>query len=112
MTLPARVAPLADEPSVPCRAAPPPQAVDAHYRVDTECDADVLCRLLNLFALQGQIPAEVQALRQEDGLQIGLRLTTLPRHRAELIAERMRGMVSVCSVDLRIGESHPVRSAT
>lgn len=112
MTLPARVAPLADEPFVPCRPVPAPHTVNASYQVDTECDADVLCRLLNLFALQGQIPAEVHMLRQDEGLRIDLRLTTLPRHRAELIAERMRGMVSVCSVDLQISDKRSVRSAT
>ncbi|MCP8466107.1 hypothetical protein NK553_19320 [Pseudomonas sp. ZM23] len=112
MTLPARVAPLAEEATACCRPLPAAQAVDARYQVTTETDADVLCRMLNLFALQGQIPTEVLAQRQNDGLRIHLRLTSLPRHRVELIAERMRSMVNVCSVELQVSERHTVRSAT
>lgn len=94
------------------RLAPPEAAVDARYLIRTEVDADILCRLLNQFALQGQVAAEVSALRQEDYLRVMLRLDTLPRHRAEVIAQRMRSMVAVCSVDLYIDEQRTVRSAT
>lgn len=107
MNLPARVA-LSD---TSCRPQPPDHAVDARYRITTEVDADVLCRVLNLFALQGQVPQEVQALRHDEGLEIHLRVTTVPRHRAELAAQRMRSMVSICQVELQIRDGQPVLSA-
>ncbi|QRY77545.1 hypothetical protein JVX91_18305 [Pseudomonas sp. PDNC002] len=82
------------------------------YLIRAEIDADILCRLLNQFALQGHVPAEVESSRREDWLDIALRVTTLPRHRAEVIAQRMRGMVSVYWVDLHINGAESVLSAT
>ncbi|MFV3307560.1 hypothetical protein ACNFBT_20035 [Pseudomonas sp. NY15181] len=94
------------------RPVPTETAADVRYLIRAEIDADVLCRLLNQFALQGHVPMEVEAVRQEDWMDIALRVNTLPRYRAEVIAQRMRGMVSVCSVDLHVDEPRTVRSAT
>lgn len=94
------------------RPVPTEVAADVRYLIRTEIDADILCRLLNQFALQGHVPAEVEASRREDWLDIALRVNTLPRYRAEVIAQRMRGMVSVCSVDLHVGAGASVLSAT
>ncbi|MEE9098858.1 MULTISPECIES: hypothetical protein [Pseudomonas] len=94
------------------RPVPAETAADVRYLIRAEIDADILCRLLNQFALQGHVPMEVEASRREDWLDIALRVNTLPRYRAEVIAQRMRGMVSVCSVDLHVDEPRTVRSAT
>lgn len=94
------------------RPVPTEAAADVRYLIRAEIDADILCRLLNQFALQGYVPAEVEAWRREDWLDIALRVNTLPRYRAEVIAQRMRGMVSVCSVDLHVQGSETVLSAT
>ncbi|WP_259755076.1 hypothetical protein [Pseudomonas sp. GCEP-101] len=94
------------------RPVPTEIAADARYLIRAEVDADILCRLLNQFALQGHVPAEVEASRREDWLDIALRVNTLPRYRAEVIAQRMRGMVSVCSVDLHVQGAEAVLSAT
>ncbi len=82
------------------------------YLIRAEIDADILCRLLNQFALQGHVPAEVESSRREDWLDIALRVNTLPRYRAEVIARRMRGMVSICSVELHVNGAQTVLSAT
>lgn len=94
------------------RPIPTEIAADVRYLIRAEVDADILCRLLNQFALQGHVPAEVEASRREDWMDIALRVNTLPRYRAEVIAQRMRGMVSVCSVDLHVQGAEAVLSAT
>lgn len=94
------------------RPVPTEIAADVRYLIRAEVDADILCRLLNQFALQGHVPAEVEASRREDWMDIALRVNTLPRYRAEVIAQRMRGMVSVCSVDLHVQGAEAVLSAT
>lgn len=94
------------------RQVPTEAVADVRYLIRTEIDADILCRLLNQFALQGHIPAEVESSRREEWMDIALRVNTLPRHRAEVIAQRMRGMVSVCSVDLHVQGAEAVLSAT
>ncbi|MHB9796335.1 hypothetical protein ACYCAX_00775 [Pseudomonas sp. MT3] len=94
------------------RPVPTEAAADVRYLIRAEIDADILCRLLNQFALQGHVPVEVGASRREEWLDIALRVNSLPRYRAEVIAQRMRGMVSVCSVDLHVDEPRTVRSAT
>lgn len=94
------------------RPVPTESAADVRYLIRAELDADILCRLLNQFALQGHVPAEVESSRREDWLDIALRVDSLPRHRAEVIAQRMRGMVSVWSVDLHVHAAESVLSAT
>lgn len=94
------------------RPVPTEAAADVRYLIRAEIDADILCRLLNQFALQGHVPAEVESSRREGWLDIALRVNTLPRYRAEVIAQRMRGMVSICSVDLHVQGLETVLSAT
>lgn len=94
------------------RPVPAEVAADVRYLIRAEIDADILCRLLNQFALQGHVPTEVESFRREEWLDIALRVNTLPRYRAEVIAQRMRGMVSVCSVDLHVQGVETVLSAT
>ncbi|MNM92319.1 hypothetical protein D3C81_1046470 [compost metagenome] len=72
----------------------------ALFDIQAEAEADILCRLLNLFALQGYLPAEVHAHQKDGWIQVRLRLHALPRHRAEVIAARMRSMVTVSEVGL------------
>jgi len=90
------------------RPVPTEVAADVRYLIRAEIDADILCRLLNQFALQGHVPAEVESSRREEWLDIALRVNTLPRHRAEVIAQRMRGMVSVDSVELHVSGTETV----
>jgi len=73
----------------------------AHYRLIAEAEADVLCRVLNHFALQFLVPQQVN-VQQEDGvLAIDIVLDQLSWHRAQVIAQKLRNLVSVCSVELQ-----------
>ncbi|WP_371367531.1 hypothetical protein ACA097_27755 [Pseudomonas sp. QL9] len=76
---------------------------EALFAIRAEAEADVLCKLLNLFALQGWLPSEVHAVQEQDWLRIELRVPGLPAKRAEVLAERMRSMVSVAEVEVGAG---------
>jgi hypothetical protein len=77
-------------------AAPTP----VHYQVVAEAEADTLCRVLNLFALQSLMPQQVHAQQEGDWLHIVIQIAGLSWHRAEVIGQKMRNIVSVCSVEL------------
>jgi hypothetical protein len=76
-----------------------------HYQLVAEAEPDLLCRALNLFALQFLIPEQVQVQRQNDLLNIEIVIDGLSWHRARLIAEKLRNLISVCSVDLQAADS-------
>lgn len=77
---------------------PTDAAREALFVIRAEAEADVLCKLLNLFALQGWLPSEVHAVQKHDWLRIELRVPGLPAKRADVLAERMRSLVSVAEV--------------
>jgi hypothetical protein len=83
----------------------------AHYRLLAEAEPDLLCRVLNLFALQFLTPVQVNAHRQEDLLAVDIVMDGLSWHRAEVIAEKLRNLISVCSVDLQPADSAWVEAA-
>jgi hypothetical protein len=66
-----------------------------------EAEPDLLCRALNLFALQLLTPEQVSAQRQDDWLTIEVVIDGLSWHRAQVIAEKLRNLISVCSVELQ-----------
>lgn len=80
-------------------------AANAHCRVQyqmlAEAEPDVLCRALNLFALQGLTPRQVHVERHDDLLTLDIVLDGLSWHRAQVIAEKLRNLISMCSVDLQ-----------
>ena len=82
---------------------------NAHYRVRyqmlAEAEPDLLCRALNLFALQLLTPVQVNAQRQDDWLTIEIVIDGLSWHRAQVIAEKLRNLISVCSVELQEADS-------
>jgi len=81
------------------------------YQVLAEAEPDLLCRLLNLFALQFLTPQQVQA-QQDDGLlAIDIVLDGLSWHRAQVIGEKMRNLISVCSVALQPTQGAQLHSA-
>ncbi len=84
---------------------------NTHCRVLAEAEPDLLCRLLNLFALQFLTPQQVQA-QQDDGLlSIDIELDGLSWHRAQVIGEKMRNLISVCSVALQPTQGAQLHSA-
>jgi hypothetical protein len=70
-------------------------------RIQAEADADVLCRALNLFALQQLIPQQVQALRDGDTLSIEIRSHEQSWHRAQIIGEKLRNLISVFDLQVQ-----------
>lgn len=75
------------------------------YQLLAEAEPDLLCRVLNHFALQFLIPQQVNVLQQDDLFSIDVVLDGLSWHRAQVIAEKLRNLISVCSVDLQTAES-------
>ena len=73
----------------------------AHYQLLAEAEPDLLCRALNLFALQGLTPRQVQVERRDDLLSMTVLMEGLSWHRALVIAEKLRNLISVLSVDLQ-----------
>ncbi|MNP64008.1 hypothetical protein D3C76_1594710 [compost metagenome] len=75
------------------------------YQMLAEAEPDLLCRALNLFALQLLTPEQVNAHRQDDWLSIEIVIDGLSWHRAQVIAEKLRNLISVCSVELQDADS-------
>ncbi|MFJ7798255.1 hypothetical protein [Pseudomonas sp. NPDC096950] len=84
-------------------------ASNAHCRVQyqllAEAEPDLLCRALNLFALQFLTPEQVNVQRMDDLLSIDIVIDGLSWHRAAVIAEKLRNLISVCSVNLQSAEA-------
>lgn len=75
------------------------------YQLLAEAEADLLCRVLNLFAMQYLIAQEVHVQREDDMLSVDIVMDGLSWHRAEVIAEKLRNLISVCSVQLQAADS-------
>ena len=85
-----------------------------HYQLLAEAEPDLLCRVLNLFALQFLTPQQVSAQRMDDLMSIDIVMDGLSWHRAEVIAEKLRNLINVCSVELQAADSlreAPVQAA-
>jgi hypothetical protein len=76
-----------------------------HYQLVAEAEPDLLCRALNLFALQFLTPQQVNVQRMDDVLSIDIVIDGLSWHRAQVIAEKLRNLISVCSVELQAADS-------
>ena len=75
------------------------------YQLLAEAEPDLLCRALNLFALQFLTPEQVNVQRLDDLLSVDIVIDGLSWHRAEVIAEKLRNLISVCSVNLQSADS-------
>ncbi|SDN82808.1 hypothetical protein SAMN04489798_1267 [Pseudomonas arsenicoxydans] len=85
-----------------------------HYQLLAEAEPDLLCRALNFFALQCLTPQQVNVQRTDDRLAIDIVMDGLSWHRAEVIAEKLRNLISVFSVDLQTADAawnEPVQAA-
>ncbi|MFC6337133.1 hypothetical protein GIR22_04320 [Pseudomonas sp. CCM 7891] len=72
----------------------------AHYQILAEAEPDVLCRVLNYFALQFLVPQHMNMQREDDLLTIDIVIDGLSWHRAQVIGEKLRNLISVCSLEL------------
>lgn len=71
------------------------------YHLRTDAEADVLYRLLGLFAQLQLLPDTLQVQREREELQVQLRVQGLSRHHAGVLAEKLRSLVCVWQVDWR-----------
>ncbi|WP_404485806.1 hypothetical protein [Pseudomonas sp. HT11] len=72
----------------------------AHYQITAEAEPDLLCRVLNYFALQFLTPQQVNVRRDDDLLNIDIVMNGLSWHRAQVIGEKIRNLISVCSLEV------------
>ena len=72
----------------------------AHYQIVAEAEPDVLCRVLNYFALQFLTPQQVTMSREQDLLTLDIVMDGLSWHRAQVIGEKIRNLISVCSLQV------------
>ena len=79
------------------------------FIIQAEAEADVLCRILNLFALQQLIPQQVEVMRDEDSFSIEIVSDEQSWHRAQVIGEKLRNFISV--FDMTLEPAQPARSA-
>ena len=77
----------------------------AHYQIVAEAEPDVLCRVLNYFALQFLTPRHVTVNRQDDLLNIGIVVDGLSWHRAQVIGAKIRNLINVCALDVWSADS-------
>lgn len=76
------------------------QAGEMQFAILAEAEADILGRLLAFFAQLQLVPRWLEVNQLGDNLLVQLRQPGLTPHRAEVIAQKMRSLVSVFSVDL------------
>ncbi|AVK03849.1 MULTISPECIES: hypothetical protein [Pseudomonas aeruginosa group] len=70
------------------------------FHVEGMADPELLCRVLNLFAVQSFTPERVRADREEHKIRLTLSYQGLSQHRASVIAEKLRSLVTVLGVRL------------
>lgn len=70
------------------------------YQLIADAEPDLLCRVLNLLAMQYLIPLSLQVVRCDERLQLNLQLDGLSWHRAEVIGHKMRNLIDVHAVQL------------
>ena len=73
------------------------QACEMQFAIIAEAEADILGRLLGFFAQLQLVPHWLEVNRLGDNLLVQLRQPGLTPHRAEVIAQKMRSLVSVFS---------------
>lgn len=86
-------------PAVWSADAPMP-TITAAYKVHATADPGIVVRLLNFFAQRDLVPGAVQVRRYADGLTIKVEQPEITEHAATIIAEKMRSLVTVNSVEL------------
>lgn len=72
----------------------------AHYQIVAEAEPDVLCRVLNYFALQLLTPSQVRMDRKADLLTLDIVIDGLSWHRAQVIGEKIRNLINVCTLQV------------
>lgn len=71
-----------------------------HYSIIADAAPDLLCRVLNLFAMQYLTPLALHVQRQDEEMSIELAVDDVSQHRAQVIGEKMRNLIDIRSVTL------------
>lgn len=72
----------------------------SEYRILAARTPQVMLRILGLFAQQDRVPDRVRMDIVDDTIWLALSIEGLTRHRAEIIAEKLRALVDTITVDL------------
>ena len=72
----------------------------AEFRIRAEASPQLLMRIFGLLAQQDKMPDHASVELTHGTLEMGFAATGLPRHRAEVMAEKIRSMVGTHSVQL------------
>jgi hypothetical protein len=72
----------------------------ATFAIQTDICPQILCRLLGLLAQQGRLVERVDARRRPEGLDVRIEIAGIAEHHAEIVAAKMRSLVSVRAVRL------------
>ena len=81
-------------------AAPAKELPRSEYRIVAVSTPQVMLRILGLFAQQDRVPERVRMDVVEDMIWLALSVDGLTRHRAEIIAEKLRALIDTVTVDL------------
>ena len=84
------------EPSAPESSRPG----TARYSIQALASAQILLRLLGLFAQRDCVPQHIRCDTDGELLRLVLRTDAIPEHHAEIIAAKMREAVGVAQVEL------------
>lgn len=71
-----------------------------HYQLVGDAQPDLLCRVLNLLAMQYLVPQSLAVLRHGGLLHIDLHVDGVTWHRAGIIGHKMRNLIDVEAVEL------------
>ncbi|MFI8481428.1 hypothetical protein ACIGCM_12755 [Pseudomonas sp. NPDC078700] len=76
--------------------------LNASFVITTEVESEILCRLLSYFTQLGLVPLSVVACQHNGCLQVSIQQLGLSVQRANVIAQKMRSLVSVFQVELQM----------
>ena len=72
----------------------------AEFRVRGDASPQLLMRILGLLAQQDRMPDRATIENVDETLEVVIAIGALPRHRAEVVAEKVRSMIGTHSVQL------------
>ena len=72
----------------------------AEFRVRGDASPQLLMRILGLLAQQDRMPDRATIDKVDETLEVVIAIGALPRHQAEVVAEKIRSMVGTHSVRL------------
>ena len=72
----------------------------AEFKIRGDASPQLLMRILGLLAQQDRMPDRATIEKVDETLEVTIAIGALPRHRAEVVAEKVRSMIGTHSVQL------------